>query len=197
MGTRHLIAVHVDGQYKVTQYGQWDGYPEGQGKGCLEFLREQYNPEAFKTAVRACRFIEKEQLRDLLVTYGQKSDGMISMNDYDRFSKDHPEFSRDTGSDILKMIQDHYPDGLALESAITFAADSLFCEWAYVIDLDTDMFEVYEGFNKKELTPEDRFYFLREYEEGKYHGVRLVKRWFLSNLPTEDEFDAAFGEKDD
>lgn len=196
MGTRHLIAVHVDGQYKVAQYGQWDGYPEGQGKGCLEFLREQYNPEVFKTAVRACKFIDEEKMRDLMVSYGQKPDGMIAIQDYNRFSKDHPEFSRDTGSDILKIIQDS-PEGLMLESALTFAADSLFCEWAYVIDLDTEMFEVYEGFNKKELTPEDRFYFLREYEDGGYHGVRLVKRWFLSNLPTEDEFDAAFGEEDD
>ena len=31
MGTRNLTAVYLDGQYKVAQYGQWDGYPEGQG----------------------------------------------------------------------------------------------------------------------------------------------------------------------
>ena len=29
MGTRHLIAVQLDGEYKIAQYGQWDGYPEG------------------------------------------------------------------------------------------------------------------------------------------------------------------------
>lgn len=28
MGTRHLTAVVIDGDYKVAQYGQWDGYPE-------------------------------------------------------------------------------------------------------------------------------------------------------------------------
>lgn len=33
MGTRNLTAVYLDGQYKVAQYGQWDGYPEGQGNG--------------------------------------------------------------------------------------------------------------------------------------------------------------------
>lgn len=31
MGTRNLTAVYLDGQYKVAQYGQWDGYPEGRG----------------------------------------------------------------------------------------------------------------------------------------------------------------------
>lgn len=25
MGTRNLTAVYLDGQYKVAQYGQWDG----------------------------------------------------------------------------------------------------------------------------------------------------------------------------
>jgi len=28
MGTRNLTCVMKDGQYKVAQYGQWDGYPE-------------------------------------------------------------------------------------------------------------------------------------------------------------------------
>ena len=39
MGTRHLTAVHVDGEYKIAQYGQWDGYPEGQGMTALTFAR--------------------------------------------------------------------------------------------------------------------------------------------------------------
>lgn len=38
MGTRNLTAVYLDGQYKVAQYGQWDGYPEGQGITVLTFL---------------------------------------------------------------------------------------------------------------------------------------------------------------
>ena len=38
MGTRHMIGVVSDGKYRVAQYGQWDGYPSGQGVGILEFL---------------------------------------------------------------------------------------------------------------------------------------------------------------
>lgn len=41
MGTRHLIEVVVDGQIKVAQYGQWDGYPSGQGVDVLKFLAEK------------------------------------------------------------------------------------------------------------------------------------------------------------
>jgi hypothetical protein len=39
MGTRNLTRVICDGKTKVAQYGQWDGYPEGQGKTVLNFLR--------------------------------------------------------------------------------------------------------------------------------------------------------------
>ena len=38
MGTRHMIAVVNNGKYRVAQYGQWDGYPSGQGVGVLGFL---------------------------------------------------------------------------------------------------------------------------------------------------------------
>lgn len=31
MGTRNLTCVVLDGEFKVAQYGQWDGYPEGSG----------------------------------------------------------------------------------------------------------------------------------------------------------------------
>ena len=36
MGTRHLIGVIKDGAYRVAQYGQWDGYPEGVGAELLK-----------------------------------------------------------------------------------------------------------------------------------------------------------------
>ena len=50
MGTRNLTAVMIDGEYKVAQYGQWDGYPSGQGLTCLHFLRETMDEDKFKAA---------------------------------------------------------------------------------------------------------------------------------------------------
>lgn len=49
-------------------------------------------------------------------------------------------------------------DIIGLVNSEEFAADSLFCEWAYVIDLDKNTFEVYQGFNKKPIDKTERFF---------------------------------------
>ena len=52
MGTRHFVGVIADGKYKIAQYGQFDGYIEGQGATVLEFLsnmmKSEKNIEIFK-----------------------------------------------------------------------------------------------------------------------------------------------------
>ncbi|MBO7663555.1 MAG: hypothetical protein J6U01_09310, partial [Clostridia bacterium] len=89
-------------------------------------------------------------------------------------------------AEILKMIQDG--NVRVLKNDIDFAADGLYCEWAYVIDLDKRTFEVYTGFHTEPLTEKDRFYFLKDKEKGKYSGVHMVYAWRMDNLPTEDQF---------
>ena len=57
-----------------------------------------------------------------------------------------------------------------------FLLDSLFCEWAYIVNLDTGKLELYRGFNKK---PSDGRYgnILEdkpEWREAEYYGVALI-----------------------
>lgn len=40
MGTRNITRVISNGQLKVCQYCQWDGYPTGAGRDIIDFLRE-------------------------------------------------------------------------------------------------------------------------------------------------------------
>ena len=201
MGTRNLTCVYLDGEYKVAQYGQWDGYPEGQGMTCLKFVRDEMDEKKFKEHVRIRRFASNSYLRDLGETYGAVN-GWMSLDDSKRLRDNWPQFSRDTAAEILLMIQNDHVS-LLLKNDITFAADSLFCEWAYVIDLDKRTFEVYEGFNQEPLTEDDRFFFLEEKSnkehrgEDKYHPVKLVKLWSLDELPTEEEFLNAFNKEEE
>ena len=57
MGTRSLIAVQLDGEYKIAQYSQWDGYPEGQGLGCLNFLKTCMVEYKFQAMLRNLKII--------------------------------------------------------------------------------------------------------------------------------------------
>jgi len=43
MGTRNLTIVYYKGQYRIIQYGQWDGHPQGQGLTIRHFLSNAAN----------------------------------------------------------------------------------------------------------------------------------------------------------
>lgn len=197
MGTRHLICVVKNGEYKVAQYGQWDGYPEGQGLGILNFLLNEMNRNVFEKKLSELTFLTDEEKKQRWIDFGidiEKCNGLVLWEDARRFNKMYPENSRNTGSDILGIIQNSNKS-LKLINSIDFAKDSLFCEWAYVIDLDKNLFEVYEGFNKKPLSPKERFYSDKN-SEG-YYPIKLVATFSLDNLPTEKEFLACFDLEDE
>jgi len=181
MGTRHLVAVVLDGEFKVAQYGQWDGYLDGQGRDVVEFIQDKLDLRKFKKAVRACHFVDQAFVDNLWEkTVGTKAGNLVPVNEADLFSNRYPEFSRDTGADILNMIQKS--NGLNLVNSVDFAADSLFCEWAYVLDLDTKTLEIYKGFNTSPLPKSERFAFLKGSEKVSgwtgetYYPVKLFKK---------------------
>ena len=185
MGTRNLTVVKLDNEYRIAQYGRWDGYPEGAGVTVLNFARklaEGTTMQEFIHKVRASRWVDAEKVKK--ITRKEK------------WHVQYPEFSRDTGAQILDVVL-YSVDGIELESDIEFAADSLFCEWAWVIDLDAKTLEGYKGFNDHTaLRPDDRFYFLRDKERNEFHGVLLSAKWSLDDLPSDEKFIAAFDDED-
>lgn len=195
MGTRHLIAVQIDGEYKVAQYGQWDGYPSGQGAKILEFLHNHKEKlSAFADAVRACSEMSDEEYEQAQawVDCGADPDSdFVTADVGEKFRQRYPYLSRDCGADILNHVFNAGKNGLKLRYALDFAADSLFCEWAYVIDLDKNTFEVFKGVNKTPLDPSERFASLPVEPSNikkQYYQVKLVQSYDLDKLPTVKEF---------
>lgn len=90
------------------------------------------------------------------------------------------------GSEILDIIIKN-ADTLQLKNSHTFGYDSLFCEWAYLIDFKTNTFRIFEGFNRSILDKEERFY-NETADYDNYFGVKLKKVYNLDNLPDEDSF---------
>lgn len=192
MGTRHMVAVVSGGEYRVAQYGQWDGYPSGQGASILDFLRKG-NVDGLKTNVLKCSFITNKDYKEMWKEFGVDVDKQ-SFVDGDvsaKFLQKYPQLSRDVGSDILKMIADA-EGGLKLQDNYNFAADSLFCEWAYVIDFDKETFEVYQGFNETPLDKNERFFGVvcgrDNSDKDTYYPVKLKAMFSLLDLPDEEEF---------
>lgn len=174
MGTRHLTAVILDGAHRVAQYGQWDGYPQGAGAKVLNFLAT-WDEAKFRQQVAALPpFYKSERAVDAL----WKKHGGQMIREF------MPQLHRDTGASILHIVHHHpRPKTLKLEDQFDFAKNSLFCEWAYVIDLDKRTFEVYEGYNKKGVPEGERFAGIDADKDG-YYPVRLVRTYHLDALPT-------------
>lgn len=168
MGTRNLTMVISNGKTKVAQYGQWDGYPSGQGVTALKFLRET-NMVEFQKKVNECSFL---------------TEGEFDAIDDNNWKETHPQLSRDHGAKILQLVMNGTNK---LKDSSAFAGDSLFCEWGYVVDLDKQTFEVYEGFNHELLTEKDRFFSMQK-QDSNYKPITLVASYDLSALPTEEQF---------
>jgi hypothetical protein len=189
MGTRHVTAVFQTSQPKIAQYGQWDGYPDGQGSNILEFLRKS-KIDKFKEQVAKCNFISPEEVKRRWVECGADPNSeWVGIDIAAKFKSKYPGLSRDTGSDILNMV--YKGETYELQNSLDFVNDSLWCEWAYVIDLDKNTFEVYEGFNQKPLDENERFFndgALTVKNTGSYYPVRLIKSYPLDDLPTKAKF---------
>lgn len=167
MGTRHLTAVYFEGEYKIAQYGQWDGYPEGQGLTVLEFvhrLKDEDTLEHFKRNLRNCRWITADEEKAL--------DERIRSGKIRNWEKVYPQFDRDTGAKILDFVLSS-TGNIVLENEFEFAFDGLYCEYIWCIDLDDDVFGLYGS-------------------DGNSKTLYQRTTWKIEDAPSKDEFLAAF-----
>jgi hypothetical protein len=133
MGTRHLTKV-IDstGRTRVAQYGQWDGYPDYTGTRILDFITEHGNLDRIEKGIRKTHFIDDEELSAFIHI------------DTD-VNAIYPQFSRDTGCDILRVIAYSVGYTLALIDNSDFENDGIFCEGVYTINYQTKEYTSYFG----------------------------------------------------
>jgi hypothetical protein len=178
-----MIGVVLDGEFKVGQYGQWDGYPSGQGTHVLGFLKDT-DIEVFKDKVRELRWITQPEIN--------------AVNADPNWTTNFPHLSRGAGAEILDMVLTG--DVPFVFDQSDFALDSLFCEWAYVLDLDKGELEVYEGFQK---TPPTEGRWVGKMDDDQksnpdpYYPVALKKTYKFSELPDEETFVSELEPQDD
>lgn len=178
MPTRYITVVIDNKKPVIAQYGHYDGDPYSNGLKILELLRRD-TEQRIKTQLHRVINLEESEYRSFYKNHAL---------DEEALEKAHPMFWWSDGADLLEMLLD--TDRTAeTRNYYGFAYDSIQCEWAYVIDYDEKIFEVYKGWNKKPIKYDERFF-----NDGKdmngYYPVRLVARYLLGHLPTPEDFKA-------
>lgn len=192
--TRGAIGFRIDHQDKIA-YSHSDSYPDGLGREALRFCREMVlfdTEEGDKEAVRALALVgENDKPTPEHIATARMYNvinlgvGKESVDDYYCLLR---EAQHDPGMYLRLgfMIDYHH-----------FLANSLFCEWAYIINLDERVLEVYRGFQTTESEVKGRY---REELEGlvqkinsergndigPYYSVSLIAELPFDDLPSSD-----------
>lgn len=214
MGTRGAFGVIVGEQVKVG-YNQYDSYPSGKGLENLTWLRgivpwgegvdERWTGlPKFRQLASACRLVtddDKPAPRDVFALRGW-TDLTVS----EQSVEDWYCLTKDTHGSIEAMLRCGY-----IYDSFSFALDSLFCEWGYIVDFDRKAFDVYTGFQKKRpkkglwkgrpTAVEDKVNFERHLEHAKkegrepwrsevseYKAIEQIASYPFDALPTDDDF---------
>ncbi len=119
MGTRNLTIVIHNKEVKVAQYGQWDGYPDGQGKICLRFLRGVLPGLAvFRKQLDRIRFLDDEKALEIskfMKSIGSK-DGWMTVEQAELYNEKYQYLGRDHGAGILEKIMNSADDVIWLDN---------------------------------------------------------------------------------
>lgn len=146
MGTRNLTKViDKDGEIRVAQYGQWDGYPSGQGINMLSFISEYKMLDKIEQSLIKCRFGSKGEIDAAYDVFNDEPKYEGLRNEIGGFSIAFPSLTRDTCTDILKVIV-YSNEEVILWDEREFENDELFCEGVYSLNYQTREFtSVYGG----------------------------------------------------
>ena len=123
MGTRHhQVVIDKEGNMKVMQYGQWDGYPSGQGANILSYLKNG-NLEKYQENLSVLREITQPEIDEV--------------NKDEKWPEKYPYLSRDCGSGIHQMIE----DGVVKFVSICPKEEAdKWCEGFYTVDFQKNEF---------------------------------------------------------
>lgn len=203
MSANGLNIIILEGQVKLAQISYENSSPWTGGVDFINFFKKHARRD-FLTRLNACVFVSEKQFEARLKEHEISKKQLFSSSHSEAASsalKNIPSLSPWVGLNVLHVIQDS-PLGVELINSYSFAADSLTCEWGYVLDFDAGFFEIYSGLNMDELNSTDRFYSLEKdalklRTAGTYHPLKLVHKFPIDKLPSKQELLNLFSIKDE
>lgn len=179
MGTRGLYGIRKNGRDKCT-YNHWDSYPDYLGKKILDFCAS-YSEEQISN------LFDLIELFNTKIPPTEEQKKMCKVNGY-------LNLNVGTKSDtdwycLLRELQgniDAWDEAIKqkakipMEDSIDFIKDSVFCEHAYIINLDSHCLEYYKGFQKQ---PDPKNRYGCEENDG-YYPCKLLLEMPLNDIKT-------------
>lgn len=173
MGTRGCYGFRKNGVDKLT-YNHFDSYPDYLGRHIIQFCKE--------TSIE-----EMNEIFDRIHLVNGRF-----KPDSDHIKECMPYYNGNVGNQsihdwycLLREAQGNlnvYKNGLKyMVDDVDFIKDSLFCEYAYIINLDTNELEFWVGF-QKEPDPSNRYG--TESDSG-YYPCKMVGCYPLDIIHTE------------
>ncbi|MDP9750391.1 hypothetical protein [Thermoanaerobacter pentosaceus] len=162
MSTRGAYGFYKSGITKAT-YNHSDSYPSGLGRSVMEFIKE--------TSIE-----EMNEIFNNIVLVNE--DDLPSLEQIKEVAKitDVEIYDTINWYSLLRSVQGDlsaYKKGLRyMNDNQEFLKNSAFCEWAYIINLDENVLEVYKGSQKK---PQKNRYYTKEPCCNCYN-VALIKK---------------------
>lgn len=190
MGTRGAFGFVVNQTEKIT-YNHFDSYPDGLGLDVLRWLRDTVDrdgEDAAREAAARLQVVNEDAspTEEELASFAAYRDPRVSTGD------DWYALLRNTQGNPGEILR----AGFFIDGS-EFPMDSLFCEYAYIVDFDCRVFQAYEGFRKTPTTEGRWAYRFGIREPNGYYPVQLRARWSFDLLPSEDAFCAEFSDEDD
>lgn len=178
MGTRGLYGFRKNGVDKTT-YNHWDSYPAWLGKNVLNFIKG-HTVEELNNIYDKIIMVDStdEPSQEDITKYEKYADLSVSNKSY----KDWYCLLRGCQGDLE-------PYGEDLEHMIKdedFIKDSLSCEHAYIINLDTLELEYFQGFQE---TPDPSNRYGCEKDKYGYYPCRLMYKIKLEDIDIYEDVD--------
>lgn len=175
MGTRGLYGFRYHGIDKTT-YNHFDSYPDCLGSDMLEYC-SKHDVETMKKIYDNIYLVnesDKPTQKDIdLCLAAGWYDGNVSR----QTTEDWYCLLRNTQGNL--SAYDSYMDGkLPMIDNHHFIEDSLFCEYAYIINLDTEKLEFWKGFQKY---PQNGNRYGNVKDNG-YYPCHLIKEYYLTDI---------------
>jgi len=185
MGTRGAVGFRSENQDRV-QYNHFDSYPSGLGQDVLTFISKS-NIDDLQKIASSIQLVNQDDVPS-----------QSQIEDCQKWTDlTVGEGTNESWYCLLRNAQGNlkaYAEGLKyMLDAHDFLIDSLFCEYAYIINVDTKELEIYSGFNEKSRIRMGRYAKL-QVEKGRpydYYGVVLIQTIPLDKIIGASELDVS------